>query len=84
MENKTQDPKYIIIDGQLANAKTREFIPKDEPVFIIRAKDHHAIAALIAYQKLCSSQKQRDCVQASLSNFYRYSTENPEGMSEPD
>ena len=84
METKTQDPKYIIIDGALANASTREFIPKDEPVFILRGKDIHAMHTILHYSGLCGDNDHRHAVMKRAIEFNTFVTEHRDRMSEPD
>ncbi len=84
MERRTQDPKYITIDGDLANAATREFIPADEPVFIFRAKDIHAVNTLTHYLGLCADPLHRVAVARRLGEFMEFSALSPNKMDEPD
>ena len=83
-ESKIQDPKYIIIDGVLANAATREFIPEDEPLFIIRGKDRHAVKAIKQYLLACKDQDHRDAVLKRCFQFDEFAEDNPDRMGEPD
>lgn len=84
METTTQDPKYIIIDGRLANAKTREFIPDDEPVFIIRGKDIHAYGLISNYVDLCKNPIHRVEIHRRLIDFLQFKNLNVWRMKEPD
>lgn len=83
-ESKTQDPKYIIIDGALANAATREFIPDDEPIFIMRGKDIHATETIIRYACLCGDSKHAGAVNHRVNDFIAFRQANPDRMGEPD
>lgn len=84
MEKLTQDPKYIIIDGQLANAATREFIPEDEPIFIMRAKDSRAAEAIRCYGESCVDEAHQSVVADREMDFIGFAEEYPERMGEPD
>ena len=84
METKTQDPKYIIIDGALANASTREFIPEDEPIFILRAKDICALPTILQYAGFVNNEDQRRAVNKCATAFHNFSANNLERMKMPD
>ena len=84
MESKMNTPKYIIIDGALANAVTREYIPDDEPIFILRAKDRHAIKLLRQYMAMCSDINHRKAIYKCIKEFDEFALLNPEKMGEPD
>lgn len=84
MPSNTQDPKYSIINGQLVTDATGVPIPIDEPVFIIRGKDTHAIAALASYRDTLRNPQHVEAVNDRLVHFMRFATENPDRMKEPD
>jgi hypothetical protein len=84
MESLTQDPKYIIIDGKLANAKTREFIPDDEPIFILRGKDVHAYGLISAYLDKCKNAIQRVEIHKRLIDFLQFKNIYASKMKKPD
>jgi len=84
VETKTQDPKYIIIDGALANASTREFIPDDEPIFILRAKDICALPTILQYAGFVSNNDHRRNVSKRATEFHDFSANNPDRMKQPD
>lgn len=81
---ETQDPKYVIIGGMLCNAFTKEPIPEDEPVFILRAKDVHAYGALDHYEDLCRDQEHRESIAVRMLEFDEFRAGNPDRMNEPD
>lgn len=45
------------VDGQIVNTETGRRIPSDEPLFIIRAQDKLAPAAIRAYARLLREKK---------------------------
>lgn len=45
------------VDGQIVNTETGRTIPADEPLFIIRAQDKLAPAAIRAYARLLREKK---------------------------
>jgi hypothetical protein len=81
---KTQDPKYGIKDNRLVNIKSGKAIPEGEPVFILRAKDSHALSAISRYMDLCHDVKHVDVVHQRFNEFLDFSNDYPNLMSEPD
>jgi hypothetical protein len=92
----TQDPKYDICSVsdpsfpheqptmKLCNAQTGTPIPDDEPVFILRAKDRHAVAVLQGYHALCSPGAHAAAVYDRMEQFNEFALVHPERMKEPD
>lgn len=84
---KSQEPKYDVdANGRLVNRATGIAIPDDEPVFVLRAKDKHAVKTLMRYADMCGDGDPRhiDVVHQRLTDFIRFSEEHPERMHEPD
>lgn len=79
----TQDPKYVIKGGHILNAHTYEPIPKEEPIFILRAKDIHALPMLLNYASHCKAEH-IDAVKEQIAIFMKFSEQHPEVMKEPD
>ena len=69
---------------RLVNRASGEQIPDDEPIFIFRARDVHAIEALTHYQLQCQDEEHRGVVEARLLDFRRFKHEQPDRMKEPD
>ena len=84
MESKTQCQKYIIIDGALANASTREIIPEDEPIFILRGQDICALPTILQYAGFVNNEDQRRAANKCATAFHDFSANNPERMKMPD
>lgn len=82
--SETQDPKYLIIAGQLCNAFTKEPIPSNEPVFILRAKDIHAYPTLDFYEDKCTDEEHRSKVAGRMVEFDEFKSKNNDLMGEPD
>ena len=80
----TQDPKYDIEDGRLVNAITRIPIPQDEPIFIFRAQDRHAVHFLRQYWWICKNEMHKEQVYACLCEMQAFAEKYPERMKEPD
>lgn len=81
--NESQEPKYGITGHRLRNRHTGEFIPEDEPVFIFRARDVHAVAILEAYHGLLTVKEHADAVDGRIADFTRFAQEHPDRMHEP-
>jgi hypothetical protein len=79
-----QESKFAAVDGRLVNRATGVPIPDDEPVFVLRAKDRRALAALRAYRDCGLTEAHAQAVSAQIRQFERFATEHPERMTEPD
>lgn len=82
-----QEPKYTVgtRDGRIVNRATGKPIPDDEPVFILRAKDVHAKAALEAYlEAVFNDVEHSDAVHDRINAFDAFATAHPERMKAPD
>lgn len=75
--------KYTIKDGQIVKKSNQVPIPDDEPLFVFRAKDRKALAALVAYHMILDNLDQMEEVQKSINDFRRFQEEHPEKMGEP-
>lgn len=80
----TQEPKYGIRDNRLYNRASGEFIPADEPVFIFRARDRHAIYALAQYKGHGLKAKHAEAVGERIKDFRAFMHAFPARMKEPD
>jgi len=81
-----QEPKYEARDGRIYNRASGEPIPDDEPVFVLRARDKHAIQALVAYSAAVvhGPFEHWDAVQDRVNDFSRFEQRHPERMKSPD
>lgn len=79
-----QEPKYCIRHGQLANRATNEPIPTDEPVFILRARDKQAAAAIKYYANNVRDPAHRAAVYKRFSDFCKFAEAYPERMKYAD
>ncbi len=84
MLTPVNDPKYAVVNGQFVNRASNEPIPDDEPVFIFRARDRHAAAAISAYADTCSDEEHRSIVRVCAADFRRFAEQHPTRMKEPD
>lgn len=82
---KTQDPKYgISDDGKICNIATGKPIPDDEPIFILRAKDHSSVSLLETYADRQLNKKHIAAVTSRISDFMSYAANNPKKMKDAD
>lgn len=82
-----QEPKYANDErGQIINRKTGEPIPDDEPVFIFRARDQHAVAVLTHYARLIINgpHGHTEAVHQRMEDFMAFRDANPDRMKVPD
>lgn len=81
-----QEPKYTTSskDGRIANRATGKAIPDDEPVFVMRGQDVHAVAALQAYVALVSDPAHAQVVHQRIADFIDFANAHPERMKSPD
>ena len=75
--------KYTIKDGRLVKRDNQIPIPDDEPLFIFRAKDRKALAALVAYNMILDNLDQKESVTKSINDFREFQEKHPEKMGEP-
>lgn len=61
-------------------------IPLDEPVFIFRARDVHAIPVLDAYLQACAGGPTQHvrAISARIAEFMEFARRHPERMKAPD
>ncbi len=79
-----QEPKYDAVDGRLVNRITGKPIPDDEPVFILRAQDRKALAALRHYRDDCEYPEQKAAIDKRIDEFTEYQKAHPDRVKEPD
>lgn len=81
-----QEPKYTTgtKDGRLVNRETGKPIPDDEPVFVLRAQDIHAVQLLYSYLSMVNEPDQAISVSRRITDFMDFARNNPGRMKEPD
>lgn len=84
--SQAQEPKYTVSqkDGRLVNRATGQPIPDDEPVFILRAKDILATAALQVYLDLIEDPEHAAAVQKRIDAFDNFAEAHPTRIKQPD
>jgi hypothetical protein len=76
--------KYKIMDGRLVKKDGESPVPEDEPLFILRASDRKALAAIVAYNMIADSLEHKAKVCESIGDFRAFQEKYPERMGEPD
>ena len=79
-----QEPKYGIRGGRLYNRMSGDKIPDNEPVFVFRAKDRKAVAALHFYAGICDNVEHINAVQSRIAEFQEFARRQPRMMKHPD
>lgn len=75
--------KYKIKDGRLVKRANEVSIPADEPLFIFRAQDRKALAALVAYSMIVDDLNHKAEVTKSINDFREFQANNSARMKEP-
>lgn len=75
--------KYEIKDNKIVKRSNQVPIPDEEPLFIFRAKDRKALAALVAYNMVLDNLDQKEAVTKSINDFRQFQEKNPDKMAEP-
>jgi hypothetical protein len=85
-QTRSIDGKFGFKDGKIVNLVSGQEIPEDEPLFLLRARDHHAISVLGTYYYHAS----KDCndlhlagIRQVIGKFEKFKTEHPERMKQP-
>lgn len=71
-------------DGEIVNIATGKKIPNDEPVFILRAQDVHAIATLNDYRAhVIQNVDLWTACTHRLADFQKFAKDHPDRMKPP-
>lgn len=79
-----QENKYRFEDGKIINRATGVAIPDDEPVFVLRAQDRNALAAVAYYAGQCGDAAHFMATKDVAREFMRFREDHPDRMKEPD
>ena len=79
-----QEPKYTVNGSSIVNRSSGEAIPEDEPVFVFRARDVHAMYALRDYLGRLPFGAHREAVSRRVMDFFDFKATHPGRMKEPD
>jgi len=79
--------RWRIEDGKIVKVSNGQPIPDDEPIFILRARDRLAVAALSHYIELAEGDGCNDylldSVREMLGRFQDFAWNNPQKMKQP-
>ena len=76
--------KYDIKDGKLVKRDTGIPLPDDEPLFVLRAQDKHALAILGAYHAFTENLQHKADVLLVIKDFQEFERKHPDRMKIPD
>lgn len=80
------DGKFRIEGEKILNPAGVE-IPEDEPLFLLRARDIHALKALVAYRQECRMGQCNDYqmrgIDIAIELFCQFRAAHPERLKEP-
>jgi hypothetical protein len=74
-------------NGAIVKKSNGEVLPDDEPLFLFRARDNHAIQVLQYYFDLCEQDKGSDWqiekMAEPMADFMQFAKDHPERMKTP-
>jgi hypothetical protein len=73
--------------GKDGNFDSAYVFPEDEPLFILRAQDRRALAAIREYYAQCMNvcdQNHLDAIEKAMSDFDKFRQTYPDRMKIPD
>jgi hypothetical protein len=81
------DGKFGIAEGgKIVNLVSGAEIPPDEPLFLLRARDHNSYDTLIHYLNLCTgecNQLHLAGIKQTIRKFIDFANTHPERMKQP-
>lgn len=84
---RTVDGKYFLEGDKIIKGTNGQEIPRDEPLFLLRARDHLAVALLWEYRRLATSdgctQYHIDGIDTCIEKFAQFALNFPERMKQP-
>jgi hypothetical protein len=75
---RTVDGKYFLEGNKIIKGTNGQEIPEDEPLFLLRARDHLAAPLLWKYRELAI-----DGIEACIAKFEEFARTFPERMKQP-
>lgn len=78
-----RDGKFDISTGKFINRVSGEEIPDDEPIFILRARDIHAVGALVDYRDRVMTNHHMRAITEAIEDFNLFRYQHPDRMKEP-
>lgn len=75
------------IGGDVLKMANGEYLPADEPLFVIRGRDHLAVKTLLHYAELCKQDGCTDYIMKlldeSIAEFEAFRVTSPGKMKQP-
>lgn len=82
-----QDGKFAIVENKIIKMSNGEVIPEEEPIIIMRGRDHLALAVLNFYYDISVSDGctgyQLEGVKGRIKAFEDFKAKYPERMKQP-
>ena len=79
--------KFHIEDGEIIKTSNGQPIPRDEPLFLLRARDYLALPLLLHFRELSLADSCTDYHVTGLTDviakFQAFAREHPERMKQP-
>jgi hypothetical protein len=79
--------RFIVIDSEIVKIANGEILPLEEPLFLLRARDHLAVPWLLQYRQLCVLDGCNDYILGLLDEmidkFREFSAQHPGRMKQP-
>jgi hypothetical protein len=79
--------RFKVENDKIIKISNGEILTEDEPLFLLRARDHLALKALLFYADLCALEDctdyQLDSLHEMLTEFHNYRLNNPDKMKQP-
>jgi hypothetical protein len=87
MTDRQLGNRFVVRDNEIVKLSNGEVLPHDEPLFLMRARDHLAITALLEYRKIAIADGCNDyllgLLQETIEVFRGFAENHPERMKQP-
>jgi hypothetical protein len=87
MATRALDSKFACDGERVFNMRNGHDVPRDEPMFLLRARDIHALGTLLYYERLCAAgscdHNHMQGLAAIVSAFRQFAREHPDRMKDP-
>ena len=81
------DGKFHVDGGEVVKTASGEVLPHDEPLFLLRARDHLATRLLARYRNLCvedgCNREHLHALDNHIAAFAQFKIDRPEMMKQP-
>lgn len=79
--------KFHVENDQIVKTTNGEILNENEPLFLMRARDHLALPLLETYYKMCIDDGCTDHIlndmKSTISDFRQFKENNPSAMKQP-